>query len=126
MDISGMVPSYWGGGVQGRSPSRKKVPGQSRASKMQGSGQEPLLPGFRVMLSSLPTMGKNGQRSKSHSLGPDKAYGFSPAPLPPHFPPEAPSVTVLQHLRGACQGGPRHRHAPEWVRKCSAPAPCVW
>lgn len=41
--------------------------GQSRVSEVHGSGQELLSQGFRVMLTILPTMGKNGRRSGGHS-----------------------------------------------------------
>lgn len=41
--------------------------GQSRVSEVHGSGQELLSQGFRVMLTALPTMGKNGRRSGGHS-----------------------------------------------------------
>ena len=72
---------------------------------------------FRA-LEGVPLPAANGQR-RSHSLHHDKADGFSC------------QSTLLSgagplHLRGACQGGPRHTDMPEWVGVFSAPAPPAW
>ena len=56
MTISGMVPLRRWGSTEEAPHDRKFRP---EHSKVQGSQQESLLPGFRVMLTHLPAMGKN-------------------------------------------------------------------